>query len=110
MKTARFSLTQSCYIQQASQSAPAYVGADPQHPVVVVLPADTKEHRHLTRLSDGAEPQPEPAPKPAHAGISSANSAQSAATFYGPAKPAPVAPALPVEGGKKGGPRAADKD
>lgn len=106
-KTARFSLTESCFLRQAGQEVPVLVGADPEHPVVVVLDADTKERKGLKRLADNEQPAPEQL-KPAHAGIKIGGNGVSASQHY--SMPLPAKPALPLEGsGKKGG-RAADRD
>ena len=108
MKTARFALTESCYLRQAGQEVPVFIGADPAHPVVVVLDADTKERQHLKRLAEDEQPRPETL-LPAHAGIVTGGNALTAAQHYS------ARSALPIEGaavaapsGRKG--RAADRD
>ncbi len=106
MKTARFTLSESCFLRQAGQEVPVYIGAGLEHPVVVVLDADTKERKHLKRLADNEQPQPEVL-KPAHAGITTGGNGVNAAQHY--SMPLPAKPSLPVEGGKKAG-RAADRD
>lgn len=108
MKTARFALTQPCFLQQAHQNAPEYVGASPTCPAVVVLPAETKEHKHLKKLAEAEAPKAEVL-KPAFAENAQTppqSRRLAAADHY--SKPTDSPAALPVEGGKKS--RTADKD
>jgi len=81
--TARFSLTEDRFIQQHGEAFPVLRNASLGSPIVVVLPADTKEDRHLKRLSDGAEPKAEKLIPPYATNVVGGPGVKSAAEHYG---------------------------